>query len=111
MLGESPILAMASHPTYAGVRAAVWEAIAESKSAQFSDVDLRGYRGDRPGWISGRICCIVLAAELVRLISDQPPTFKAVRELIEARPAARNLIFQSRNVREDLSFCQFPAKS
>jgi putative transposase len=53
--------------------------------------------GHRPSWISDRICCVVLASEVVRLIRDEPPSFEAVRRVLEVRSEGSDLVFRSRN--------------
>jgi hypothetical protein len=97
MVGDgSPILELTSRPAFAGTRAAVWNAIATSSSRQFSDLYLHGSRGHRPSWISDRICCVVLAGEVVRLIREESPSFETVRRVLELRPEASDLMFRLR---------------
>ena len=38
------------------------------------------------GWLAERICCMVLAVEIRRMIQDQAPAFAGVRDLIRQSP-------------------------
>lgn len=46
-----------------------------SDASRISDLDLRGYRGEKPGWFVQRICCMSLAAEIRRMTLDLEPAF------------------------------------
>jgi hypothetical protein len=105
-------MTLVAKPECAGIRAEVWKAIEVSNSPRITDLDLRGYRGDKPGWIAERICCMALAVEIRRMIQDQAPAFEGARNLLAARPDASKLLIESRRTaQQSHSNCQFPAQS
>jgi hypothetical protein len=63
-----------------------------SDASRISDLDLRGYRGEKPGWFVQRICCMSLAAEIRRMTLDLEPAFDGVRRLLEALQDASKLV-------------------
>ena len=109
---KSSVMALVTKPDRAGIRAEVWKAIEVSNSRRFTDLDMRGYRGDKPGWIAERICCVALAVEIRRMIQNQAPAFEGVRDLLAARPDTSELLIESRRTSgQSHSNCQFPAES
>ena len=62
------------------------------RASRISDLDLRGYRGEKPGWLVQRICCMSLAAEIRRMTLDLEPAFDGVRRLLEALQDASKLV-------------------
>jgi hypothetical protein len=90
--GKSRIVSLVARPECFDIRAQVWEAIAVSNTPRVTELDLRGYRRDKPGWLTERICCVSLAAEIRRMALGLPPAFDAIRSLLEAHPDASKLL-------------------
>ena len=66
---------------------------------------------DRPGLICGRISCLVLAAELERLVGGKSAAFNNVRDLLEGRADGSRLVVHARRLSyANQGFCQFPAQ-
>jgi len=108
---KSTVMALVAKPACAGIRADVWKVLEASNGPRITELDLRGYRRDKPGWITERICCVALAVEIRRIIQGRAPAFEGVRDLLTARPDARKLLFESRKAAwQSHSNCQFPAK-
>jgi hypothetical protein len=82
---QGEILACASKSEFYGVRQRIWDAIASDvPTPRISDGHLRGYRRDRPGWITARIACLVFIAESRRLAAGRAPAFIRARSALLA---------------------------
>ena len=49
---------------------------------RIEDFDFIQYRRPEPVWIANRIACLVIAADVVRLLDDRPPLFPRVRRIL-----------------------------
>ena len=85
-------MSLVARTEWFGTRARVWQAIEMSDASRISDLDLRGYRGEKPGWLVRRIRCKSLAAEIRRMTLDLEPAFDGVRRLLEALQDASKLV-------------------
>jgi hypothetical protein len=47
-----------------------------SPNPRITDAHLRGYDRCQPGWIAGRIGCLVAAVEIVRILRDRQSAFE-----------------------------------
>lgn len=90
------VMALVTKPECAGIRAEAWSVLEAANGRRITELDLHGYRRDKPGWITERICCVALAVEIRRIIQGQATAFEGVRNLLKSRPDAINLLFESR---------------
>jgi hypothetical protein len=87
------VLARVATPEHAGMRNLVWESLeVGGNSRRIVDAHLRGYNRLQPGWIAGRISCMVIAVEVLRILEGQVPAIKLVRTAFESHPAAERLV-------------------
>ena len=95
------------------VRGRIWEALeAGQHIPRVTNADLRGYRRDEPGWIADRICCLLTAVEIYRMMADREPALQGVRHVLETHPAAKQLVGECRLCRRrSHNWRQFPARS
>ena len=75
-----------------GVRARVWESMEVTRGSRITDSDLHRYHRLEPGWIADRICSLAIAAGFVRIAVDREPAFESIRQIVESRQAARQLL-------------------
>jgi hypothetical protein len=63
---EPSVLNLVASAEGYGVRAHISEELktAQPNARRAIDSDLRGYHGNKPGWIADRICCLLAAAEI-----------------------------------------------
>jgi hypothetical protein len=87
------VLARVATPEHAGMRNLVWESLeVGGNSRRIVDAHLRGYNRLQPGWIAGRISCLVIAVEVLRILEGRVPAIKLARTALEAHPAAERLV-------------------
>jgi len=107
---DKVILQLVSRPESSNVRAHVWDAVEGGRNPRVTDLDLRGYRSDEPGWIADRICCLSVAAEIRRMILGSEPAFERVRVVLENDPTTSELLLRCRShMRRAHDSCHFPA--
>ena len=93
-------LRLVLRPHNRGLCDLIWQALGNGEpSPRITDAHLRGYHRSEPGWIAGRISCLIVATEIARMASDQKPAFSVARTLLEAHPAARRLVHDWRILR------------
>ena len=96
---EASVLNLVASAEGHPVRAHVWEALEGGRpNARVIDSDLRGYHDPRPGWIADRICCLLTAAEIRRMLAGREPASLAVRDILETQPAAKRLFAECRSL-------------
>jgi hypothetical protein len=79
------------------VRVRVLEALEVGEpSRRITDAHLRGYNQSRPGWITGRISCLVTAVEILRTLEHREAAVAQARQAIEKHPASRRLVNECR---------------
>jgi len=95
------------------VQGRIWGALeARQRIPRVTNTDLRGYRRAEPGWIADRICCLLTAAEICRMMADREPALQRVRDVLETYPAAKRLVSECRLCRRrSHNWRQFPAQS
>lgn len=110
LMREKPSpLKLVLRPHNRGLCALVWQALGSGEpSARITDAHLRGYQRSEPGWIVGRISCLIVATEIARMASGREPAFSVARTLLEAHPAARQLVYEWRILKSH-NFCRFNA--
>lgn len=87
------VLALATTLEYAGMRNLIWESLeVGGPSHRIVDAHLRGSDRVRPGWIAGRISCLVAAVEGLRILEGRTAAIKLARTALEAHPGAERLI-------------------
>lgn len=95
---EGLVLNMVASAEGYGVRAHISEALeTDQPKARVVYSDLKGYRGGKPGWIADRICCLLTAAEICRMLANREPASLTVREVLETHPAAKRLLVECRS--------------
>jgi len=103
------ILNLVMKPQSYGLRVRVWDSMEVTRGPRITDSDLRGYHRPEPGWIADRISCLSIAAEIVRIVGDQEPAFKTIRQILESNPGAKQLLIDCRTkLRATHSSCHFP---
>jgi 6-phosphogluconate dehydrogenase (decarboxylating) len=109
VLRGADVLKLVMKPESVGLRTRVWESMEVIRGPRITDADLRGYHRPEPGWIADRICCLSIAAELVRIALDRKPAFEPMRQILESQPAAKQLLLECRaGTRATHSSCHFP---
>jgi hypothetical protein len=107
---DEVVLRLVSRPESSNVRAHVRDAVEVARTPRVTDFDLRGYRGEEPGWIVDRICCLSVATEIRRMILGSQPAFERVRAVLENDPSANELMLRCRDhMRRAHNSCHFPA--
>jgi hypothetical protein len=96
------ILARVAMPANLGVRTRVMDAMEVGEHRRrITDANLRGYKMSRPGWIADRISCLVLAAEILRLLDHQGVAIERVRQELERHPASQRLVDECRAMQSE----------
>jgi hypothetical protein len=105
---EASVLNLVASAEGHAARAQICEALEDGPpNARVIDSDLRGYHGNKPGWIADRICCLLTAAEICRMLADREPASLAVRDILEAHPATKRLIAGCRSLNgQSQGLCQ-----
>lgn len=94
---ETSVLNLLASNNGCNVRAHISEALESAQPyARVIASDLRGYHGSKPGWIADRICCLLTAVEISRMLADRKPASLEVRRILETHPAANELLNQCR---------------
>jgi hypothetical protein len=95
--GWHSVLSVVTRPEHGGVRSVLWESIeVGGPSRRITDAHLHGYGRSQPGWIAGRISCLVAATEIFRILEDRPPAMNLVRRTLEEHAGGRRLIDECR---------------
>lgn len=90
LLGAGSVLQTAISSEFFALRTLVLASMQTQPPAmRINDIDLQGYRRAEPGWIANRIACMVIAIELVRMLSRQEPIFLDVRTIMERSACAK----------------------
>jgi hypothetical protein len=77
LTGEASVLNLVASAEGHAVRAQICAALEDGRpNARVIDSDLRGYHGNKPGWIADRICCLLTAAEICRMLADRMASLK-----------------------------------
>jgi hypothetical protein len=90
---NSSILNLVLRPENFGVRGQIWKTLEVGElRPRFSEADLRGRHTPQPAWISTRICCLSIAAELCRMIAGGEPVMQTARDILQTDLAGRRLV-------------------
>jgi hypothetical protein len=88
-------------PENAGMFFRVFQALEiGSPNPRITDAHLRGYDRCQPGWVAGRIGCVVAAVEIARIVQDRQPAIEVAKKAIEGYPSARRLILTRQPISE-----------